>query len=87
VYEITVSQTLNPGLYWVGGAVQGVSTTQPTMRVMSLGTIGAPMPMSAIPTAAQTTIGYSLPSVTGASPTLLGVNGSGSGVRIFYKVA
>ncbi|BCI54930.1 hypothetical protein NIIDNTM18_42080 [Mycolicibacterium litorale] len=37
VSEITLStpQVVNPGLYWIGGAVQNAPTTQPTMRVVS----------------------------------------------------
>jgi hypothetical protein len=34
-YELTVSQALAPGMYWIGGAVQGVTTTQPTMRTIT----------------------------------------------------
>lgn len=33
-YEIAASLTLPPGLYHVGGAPQGVTTTQPTMRIV-----------------------------------------------------
>lgn len=32
VQEITVNQVLAPGLYWIGGAVQAATTTQPTVR-------------------------------------------------------
>lgn len=35
VQEVTVSLTLAPGLYWVGGAVQGSPTTQPTLRTIN----------------------------------------------------
>lgn len=34
-YEVTASLTIPPGLYHVGGAVQGVTTTQPTMRLIA----------------------------------------------------
>lgn len=35
VQEVTVNVTLNPGVYWVGGVVQGAATTQPTVRVIN----------------------------------------------------
>ena len=35
VQEVTVSLTLTPGVYWVGGVVQGAATTQPTVRTIN----------------------------------------------------
>lgn len=39
VYELTVSKTIEPGVYWVGGAVQGVTSVQPTMRCIDGNTV------------------------------------------------
>jgi hypothetical protein len=69
VKEVTISVALAPGLYWMGGVVQGVTVTQPTVKTfnavnflqyLSFGT--------SAPTANQTTLGYTQASVTAALP-------------------
>lgn len=64
--EITISQVLEPGLYWFGGVIQGAAGSLPTIRttISSIQTVGA----SSITTAVQSTVGYGLTSVTGALP-------------------
>lgn len=86
VYEITVSKTLTAGLYWVGGAVQGAATTQPTMRVVSPGTMNAPVPLTAIPGTNSAVIGWQM-AASGALPTWSGTSSSTAAVRIFFKTA
>jgi hypothetical protein len=87
VQEITISQALTPGLYWIACAVQVVVTTQPTVRVLSANTIqtGA----TAIPTAGQLWMGYLQASVTGALPGTftVTVTQTGSVPMTFVKVA
>lgn len=60
-FEVTVSQAVGPGIYWVGGAVQNASSTQPTMRTVNT---------SAMPTALP--LGSSLPSTTAAGTFIQG---------------
>lgn len=70
VQDLTVSLALLPGLYWIGGAVQTVTTTQPTVRatsaphhpVMMYGATSLPGTNFAIG-------GYSQSAVTGALPS------------------
>jgi hypothetical protein len=74
VQEITISQALSPGLYWMCGVVQVVTTTQPTMRTCPAAPFAAAVPISAtIPGAAHSgTTGVSAGnSVTGALPSSL----------------
>ena len=87
-FEVTVSQAVGPGIYWVGGAVQNASSTQPTMRTVNTSTLPTALPLgSSLPstTAAGTFIQG---SVTGAfsdftaSPSL-----STIAARIGFKVA
>ena len=87
VYEITTSILLPPGLYWVGGAVQGAATTQPTMRSVLPSTIlnGPPSNAMAVPNLQN--IGYQVTGVSGALPTWSGTSQSGTAVRIFFKIA
>lgn len=68
VYEITVSTTLQPGLYWIGGGAQGVGGSGPTMRVVTTPFV-APIPMAAKPTANQTLVGYQMTLADGPLPT------------------
>lgn len=87
VYEITVSATLSPGLYWVGGAVQGVTVTQPTIRICAGQSIVYPIPTAAIPTAGEQRNAMLMGSVTGALPTWAGGSISAAVPRTFFKVA
>jgi hypothetical protein len=67
--QVTCALTLAPGLYWIGGAVQAVTTTQPTVRI-----VGAFAPTSplisgtSIPGANAVVQCYAQTSVTGALP-------------------
>lgn len=92
VQELTIDTTLTPGLYWIGGAVQVVVTTQPTVRTVSNWT--PPIVLhsgTSIPSANGTVVGWSLASITGALPATFTVGGSsgaaGSAPRVFVKTA
>ncbi|TAK32335.1 MAG: hypothetical protein EPO40_03130 [Myxococcaceae bacterium] len=91
VQELTISQALQPGLYWVGGVAQSVTTTQPTMR-----TVGPswtpPVPLSlgaSIPGTGAQTFGFLQGSVTGALPANFTSTATISGTcpRLFVKAA
>lgn len=67
VYATTISQTVTPGWYWVGGVVQGVTSVQPTLRE---GAFGAPaVGSNSLPSAGAQQFGYSQSSVTGTLPS------------------
>lgn len=86
VYEITINQSLAPGLYWFGGVVQGVTVTQPTIRTVARGP-NLPLGFSAIPTAGQTAIGYGQSGVSGALPAFSAGQGIvGAGPRVGFRV-
>jgi hypothetical protein len=89
VQEITVSQALTPGIYWVGAAVQLVTVTQPTVRVTSgVNMLGVISLGTAAPSAGQTISGFAVASVTGALPQAPTWSAAGvQGPRIFVKVA
>lgn len=93
VQEITLetAQALAPGLYWVGGAVQVVTTTQPTVRTVN---VGASIPTyvslgTSIPTAGLVTYGFAQASVTGALPATFSTTVTVSTIvpRVFVKIA
>lgn len=94
VQEITLGSSLmlNPGIYWAGGAVQAVTTTQPTVRTLSGGSSqGMLIAMTAIPGAGAAAAGYSTGGVTGALPgtypALGTANAGGTSPRLFLRVA
>ena len=67
-HEITVDETLEPGIYWLAAAVQNVSVTSPTLRVTNTS--------SAIPGVSGTSfgsgngfVGVVQSSVSGALPS------------------
>lgn len=81
---------LLPGTYWVGGAVQGVTTTQPTMRTACFGMFGTAT--TAVPAAGAAEVCYAQGAVTTTLPasfvTLGGTNFSAvaSVARIILKI-
>jgi hypothetical protein len=90
VQEITVNQTLNPGIYWFGAVVQAVTTTQPTVRIIANWTPPILMGIStSLPGAGATVLGLSMSGVTGALPgTFSTTPGSSASIpRLFYRIA
>lgn len=87
VYEITVSQLFQPGVYWAGGAVQGAAGTQPTMRITAAQSHIAPLPSAALPLAGAGYTGFQLNAVAGALPAWSGASLMNSCARLFFKVA
>jgi hypothetical protein len=88
VQEIVISQLVPTGLYWIGGAVQIVTVTQPTCRVSASGPIFPVDVGTVIPTAGLQSPGYQVTGVAGALPTPFGAPSTTSnGFRVFVKVA
>jgi hypothetical protein len=91
--ELTLSSTLvlDPGVYWIGGVVQSVTTTQPTLRTVNFQSSGPQIPIaygSAIPSAGQVVTALTMTGVTGALPGTFTRDGSGSAVaRVFARAA
>lgn len=82
---LTISQTLSPGIYWVGGVVQSVTTTQPTIRTVTPGPF--PLPWSSAPGtgAGANAYGYTT-AISGALPATFTNGGPlGSVARIHLK--
>jgi hypothetical protein len=90
VYEIPVSQTILPGMYWVGGVPQG-GATQPTLRAVNFFQGMAPTftPVgTSLPAANYLGGGFYLDGVSGALGSLAGVSpGLTTAPRIGFKVA
>lgn len=90
VQQITINQVITPGVYWIGGAVQGAPTTQPTVRNVStfahsgVGTAGG---SAAVPN--QGLVGYSQAAVTAGLPATFTttVTIGGSAPRVFWRFA
>ena len=92
VQEITLGSTvtLNPGLYWIGAAVQLVTTTQPTVRTVNTQVDQPQIPVStSAPSSNQTASSLQMTGVTGALPSTFSttVNPSTTAARLFFKVA
>lgn len=90
VQDLTVSQAIPAGLYWVGGVVQSVTTTQPTVRITNSVTLPIPIVGSnSTPAAGTTVVGYSQTSVTGALPSnfTTSIATSGSVPRVHVRIA
>jgi hypothetical protein len=89
VHEVTIATlTLGAGLYWIGGVVQNVTTTQPTVRALP-----SVVPMPLLPTGTvignALTVGQSMGGVTGALPATFGAPtyAMGTGPRLFVRMA
>lgn len=91
VYTITIASPplLTPGIYWLGGAVQGVTTTVPTMRVGTFGNQFSGANQSQ-PSAGGSNFGYLMTGVTGACPgtftTWASASASGTFPRVVLKI-
>lgn len=86
--EITISQTLSPGIYWVAAANQSAPTTQPQVRQNSTQWT-PPIDMTsgtAAPTAGQQIVGY-FQTATGALPSTFSatVQPTSAVARVFVK--
>lgn len=81
--------TLVPGIYWTGGTVQGVTVTQPTMRIATWGQ-GLVTATNAQPSSGGQAFGFSVTGVTGSLPgsfTVFASSGSASSLpRIILKM-
>lgn len=89
VQEVACATTLRGGrIYWMGGAVQGVTVTQPTVRVTN-SAYWQGLFSAAVPGAASTFVGYSQTGVTGALPATFTatVTSAGSAPRIHMRLA
>lgn len=76
---------LEPGIYWAGGAVQGVTVTQPTMRT-SLWNFAVNTAVNAQPGAGGSAFGYSASGVTGAPPASFTVFASAGAANSFARI-
>lgn len=91
-YAVTLGTplVLTPGLYWLAGVVQGVTSVQPTLRTGFFGSTfsGAAVTLSSI-TGGGLVVGYSQSSVTGALPanwSSFSTGSAGTLPRIFFKI-
>jgi hypothetical protein len=89
VQSLSVSVTLQPGVYWIGGAVQSVTTTQITMRAVNNWVPPVPVLLgTSLPSAGGSAIAIQMSGVTGAAPsTFTGTTPVGGCARIIAKVA
>jgi hypothetical protein len=87
--EVGSNVTLLPGLYWVGGAVQNVVTTQPNMRVVGTAVTPQASLGTSLPAGGLSSLGYLQTAVTGALPaTFTTTVGTSSQMpRLLVKVA
>lgn len=87
--EVTLASnfTIPQGWVWIGGAVQGVTVTQPTVRCATAAPFGFLFQIAVLPTSTSA-CGYVMPSQTGALPSTFALS-STSGIvpRIFFKAA
>lgn len=90
VQEVVVSKALAAGLYWVGGVVQGVTVTQPTVRIPTGNPMLGNIPLgTSAPSAAVSVLAVTQTSVTAALPTTFTTTVSLGTItpRIHVKVA
>lgn len=91
VQELTVSQALSAGVYWVGAVSQSAPTTVPTLRVMNnAGPVANIHAGTSTPVANTALSGFIMTSVTAALPGTFTIAGTASPnqiPRLFVKVA
>lgn len=92
VQQVTISSTtLQPGVYWLGAVVQGVTTTQPTVRTISTSmnpAIAIPLG-NTLPSGGGAITGVVQTGVTGALPASLAspVASGTAAPRVFARAA
>lgn len=91
VQELTIAATtLTPGLYWIGGAVQAVTSLQPTMRTSNAPTPPVLLGLGAtLPTVGGTLVGVQNGGYSGVPAANWGVAAAGTsrGARVFARAA
>lgn len=89
VQEVVISLALAAGIYWVCGAVQGVTVTQPTVRTLATPVVLGVDAGAVIPGAGANPQSYLLAGVTAALPASAAAAVVSTGIvpRIFVKVA
>lgn len=89
VQEVVCNVALTPGIYWIGGALQDVVTTQPTIRTIGSPVLPIQVASISIPAANQSVTGVNIGGVTGAFPSSVTPTAANSGnaPRCFIKVA
>jgi len=85
IQEITISQAVPAGLFWMCAVVQAAPTTQPTLRVVSSVYHNVVVPQTVNTQTSAANIGLSQASVTGALGTWSGTSSSGAMARMFWK--
>lgn len=87
VQEITIAQTLPKGVYWIGGAVQGVTVTQPTVRIVS-GALSSAIDSTASGVTNAGNTAQSMTGVTGALPATFSSTPTASNLvpRMIWKI-
>jgi len=88
VVEVTLGSpvTIQPGVYWIGGAVQNAPSTQPTMRTVTPLWPGGPLTTS-LPSAGTSAPGWLKAAVSGAFGAFTSPSTSSNIPRIGFKVA
>jgi hypothetical protein len=90
VQSISISQALGPGLYWIGGVLQGAPVTDPTLRTCNVSMLAAGQFGIAAGTAPTGTaiVGYQQTGITSTLATWTGTlaNSTGTVPRVMVKV-
>lgn len=89
VQEITISQSLGKGVYWIGAAVQGVTVTQPTIRTVSSSGMASTVDAAATNVTNAGNSAQIMTGVTGALPASFSstVTTSNLAPRMIWKLA
>lgn len=86
--EITISQALPKGVYWICAVIQGVTTTQPTVRAVS-GSLFSTVDAVAANVSNSGNIAQSMTGVTGALPATFSSTPTSTNLvpRVIWKIA
>ena len=88
-YEVANTALLTPGIYWVGGIVQGVTTTQPTIRIIAASAVQSSIPIgTTLPAAGATIGGYTMTGQTGVPAGTFTISAQSASVpRLGFKAS